>query len=296
MHDLIQEFKQYLSIDQGKSKNTIESYCRDVQKFMEYLMDNYTIQTVSSINELQIKDYLANIYNQGYTSSTASRIISSLRQFFVFLIKNKKILQNPMQFIVTPKQTKKLPKVLNQHQIEQIINGPDIHTNIGIRDRSILELMYATGLRVSELTHLKIDEIHLELGFIQTIGKGNKERIVPMGDEANYWLKKYLDDVRFQFLKRGNNPYVYLTQRGKEFTRQGIWKNIKKYTTIANINIDVSPHMLRHSFATHILENGADLRMVQELLGHADVSTTQIYTHISKQRLQEVYHKSFPRA
>ena len=157
--------------------------------------------------------------------------------------------------------------------------------------------MYASGLRVSELTHLKMNELHLELGFIQTVGKGDKERIIPIGEEALFWIKKYLEEVYPIYAKKSTDSTIlFLTQRGKQFTRQGIWKNLKKYVNLAGIDHEVSPHILRHSFATHLLENGADLRMVQELLGHSDISTTQIYTHVSKQRLQEIYRNSFPRA
>lgn len=299
LNELLSEFKQYLTIDQGKAINTVVSYSTDIDKFLSFISDKYHIDKIQDVKQENVREYLNFIYSKQYSTASTRRIISSLRQFFLFLKKNNWIEKTPMTFIEAPKPMKKLPKVLNQIQVEQIIQAPDIQTSIGIRDRAIFELMYATGLRVSELTHLQLDEIHLDLGFIQTIGKGNKERIVPMGEEAIYWIDKYLDEVRFEFLsnsKTRNNKYLFLTQRGQPFTRQGIWKNLKKYTKIANIEIEVSPHMLRHSFATHILENGADLRMVQELLGHSDVSTTQIYTHITKHRLQEVYRKSFPRA
>ena len=204
---------------------------------------------------------------------------------------------NPMDLIQGAKNRKHLPKTLSSKEIDRLLEAPDTETNNGIRDRAILEVMYASGLRVSELTHLKMNELHLELGFIQTVGKGDKERIIPIGEEALFWIKKYLEEVYPVYSKKSTDSTIlFLTQRGKQFTRQGIWKNLKKYVNLAGIDHEVSPHILRHSFATHLLENGADLRMVQELLGHSDISTTQIYTHVSKQRLQEIYRNSFPRA
>lgn len=182
--------------------------------------------------------------------------------------------------------------------MEAIIQAPDTSSPHGLRDRAVIELMYATGLRVSELTHLKLADLHLDLGFIQTIGKGNKERLLPLGEPACQWLARYLDQVRPAFQAKSSQvgSWVFLTERGKAFTRQGIWKNLKKYVRQAGVQESVSPHVLRHSFATHLLENGADLRMVQELLGHSDISTTEVYTHVSHQRLQEVYRKAFPKA
>ncbi|XJS11573.1 site-specific tyrosine recombinase XerD [Aerococcaceae bacterium WGS1372] len=296
MEEIIDEFRRYLLIDQGKSQNTIESYILDLRKFINFMQDN-DIRDLKLVTRDSIQLFLAFMNKQGYSVSTTNRIVSSLKHFFQYLINEHVIEINPMTLIKSAKKRVKLPKALSSKEVEKLITSPDTTTNIGIRDRAILELMYATGLRVSELTHLKTDDIHIELGFLQTIGKGNKERIVPLGEEAVYWVNKYLDEVYPIFSSNKlNSQNLFLTQRGQQFTRQGIWKNIKKYVIKADINSDVSPHMLRHSFATHLLENGADLRLVQELLGHSDISTTQIYTHISKQRLQEVYRQSFPRA
>lgn len=296
MEELVEDYIRYLLIDQGKSDNTISSYNFDIQKFIDYLERN-GIREVNSIDHQTIELFLVFVKNQEYSLSTTNRIISSLRQFFLYLVREQVIDSNPMALIGNVRSKESLPDVLSSKKIEKLIAAPDITTNNGIRDRALLELMYATGLRVSEVTDLKISDIHLDLGFIQTIGKGDKERIVPIGEEATFWLKKYLEEVYPIYSKNKiDTQSMFLTQRGKFFTRQGIWKNIKKYSKIAGINEDVSPHMLRHSFATHLLENGADLRLVQELLGHSDISTTEIYTHISKHRLQEVYRQSFPRA
>lgn len=295
--ELTEEFKRYLLIDQGKSENTIKSYQLDLTKFIDFLEVQNIIE-ITEVTQQTIQLFLASLRQAGYASSTTSRMISSLKQFFIYLMKEGIIKQNPLTLIQGPKKVQRLPKVLTMKEVEALIQSPDTSTLWGLRDRTILEVMYATGLRVTELTQLSLEELHLDLGFIQTVGKGDKERLVPLGEEAEYWLKQYLNLVRPSFANKGNAPTdsVFLTERGKPFTRQGIWKNLKKYVALANVDHDVSPHMLRHSFATHLLENGADLRMVQELLGHADISTTQIYTHISKQRLQNVYRQYFPRA
>lgn len=295
--ELIEEFKRYLLIDQGKSDNTIKSYQLDLSKFSLFL-EEQAINDIKNVNQETIQLFLAYLRQAGYASSTTSRMISTLKQFFIFMMKEEIVKQNPLTLIQGPKKVQRLPQVLTMQEVEQLIQAPDTSTMWGLRDRTIIEVMYATGLRVSELTNLSLDELHLDLGFIQTVGKGDKERLVPLGEEAEHWLQQYLDLVRPSFALKGKQATaaVFLTERGKSFTRQGIWKNLKKYVPMANIDKDVSPHMLRHSFATHLLENGADLRIVQELLGHSDISTTQIYTHITKQRLQKVYRQYFPRA
>lgn len=298
LDEIVEDFERYLLIDQGKASNTVASYRLDIRKFLDFIHEKQ-VTNLQNIDYHFIQSYLAYLKAESYASSSTSRMLSTLRQFFLFLLKEGLIEQNPMQMIQGPKQEKNLPHILTMAQVEQILTAPDLTSLIGIRDRAILEVMYATGLRVSELTQLKIADLHLDLGFIQTIGKGNKERIIPLGDEAVYWIKEYLQDVRPIFAAKKTaiqTSVLFLTERGKFFTRQGIWKNLKKYVQVAGLNQSISPHMLRHSFATHLLENGADLRMVQELLGHSDISTTQIYTHISKHRLQEVYRQNFPRA
>lgn len=296
--DYLDDFTHYLKIDQDKSDNTIQAYLRDLTIFFDYC-DKSSIDQWEQVDYAFVQSYLNDLHQKNYATSSTSRMLSSLRQFFHYLLKEQIITLNPMQKVLGPKKEKHLPTSLSLDQVEKILQAPDTSEYIGLRDRAILELMYATGLRVSELTHLSLRDLHLELGFIQTIGKGNKERLLPIGEEAAYWLNQYLQDVRPLFLAKKTSrhtQHVFLNQRGNPFTRQGIWKNLNKYVQIAGITMDVSPHMLRHSFATHLLENGADLRMVQELLGHSNISTTQIYTHISKHRLQEVYRDHFPRA
>ena len=294
----IQDFTHYLVIDRNRSNNTVESYQRDLQKFHDFL-GTQGVDRLAQLDEASIRLFLQQLRQSGYASSSTSRMQSSLKQFFLFLKREKRLEHNPMQLIHRPKQGGRLPKVLTKTQIEQLMQAPDLNELRGVRDRAIFELMYATGLRVSELIQLELADLHLDLGFIQTVGKGNKERLVPMFDEAIEWLERYLGQVRPRFAAKKTaapGQFVFLTERGKPFTRQGIWKNLSKYVQQAGITQKVSPHMLRHSFATHLLENGADLRMVQELLGHADVATTQIYTHITTQRMQQVYRQHHPRA
>ena len=296
MDELIDDYERYLLIDQGKSQNTIQSYMRDLKKFVTFINEQELVE-INNINKDTIQLYIISLNKAGYAASTTNRMISTLKNFFHYLIREQKMDHNPMNLIQGAKNRKHLPKTLSSKEIDRLLEAPDTETNNGIRDRAILEVMYASGLRVSELTHLKMNELHLELGFIQTVGKGDKERIIPIGEEALFWIKKYLEEVYPIYAKKSTDSTIlFLTQRGKQFTRQGIWKNLKKYVNLAGIDHEVSPHILRHSFATHLLENGADLRMVQELLGHSDISTTQIYTHVSKQRLQEIYRNSFPRA
>ena len=240
--------------------------------------------------------WLNQLRQEGKSNSSVIHMVTSLRKFFGYLTQEKIVAHNPMSDVRPPKKAEHLPAVLTLEEIDKLLQVAGEDTPLGIRNRTLLEVMYATGLRVSELVNLKMSDLHLELGLIQTIGKGDKERIIPIGEVAIDWLQRYFKTSRIALLKEHESPYVFLNDRGHQITRQGIWKIIKKLVLNAGITKDVSPHTLRHSFATHILENGADLRIVQELLGHADISTTQIYTHISKKRLSEVYDEYHPRA
>lgn len=293
----IEAFARYLLLDKGRSANTIQSYRRDLEKFSLFV-EKRKLTQMDQINRQFIQDYLSYLRNAGYAASSANRAVSSLKQFFIYLQMEKKMEHNPMALIKTAKKGKNLPKNLSLDEVEQIIQAPDVKTSRGIRDRAIFELFYAAGLRVSELIGLEERNLHLSLGIIQVIGKGNKERIIPIGEEASYWVSRYLDEVRPLWMaKKPQHSYVFVSERGNPFTRQGIWKTLKKYVT--QIGLDpqkVSPHVLRHSFATHLLERGVDINLVQEFLGHSDISTTQIYTHLSHYRLQEVYRNAFPRA
>ncbi|MEG2938040.1 MAG: site-specific tyrosine recombinase XerD [Vagococcus sp.] len=298
MKDHLEEYLHYLKIERGLSENTIQSYKRDLSQYFSFL-DEKEISSWEQVDRYLVLDFLEFLRNEGKSSATIIRMVSSLRKFHQFLRQERMTDNDPMQHIDTPKKTQRLPKTLSIKEVEKIIESPDTNDALGIRDRAILEVMYATGLRVTELITLKLDDLHLSLGLLQTVGKGDKERIIPLGDVAIKWVNLYLEKSRPELLaknKKDKTNILFLNYKGEGFTRQGIWKNLKVYVTQAGIEKEVTPHTLRHSFATHLLENGADLRVVQELLGHADISTTQIYTHISKKRMADVYKTYFPRA
>jgi integrase/recombinase XerD len=285
----------YLKVERDLADNTIQSYGNDLKQLLAFLKAA-AITDFNQVTRKIILDFLQKKFDQTSSPRTVTRMVTSLRKFFQYLLEEEIIKTDPMLLIDTPKATQHLPAVLSPAEIDRLLAIPDVSRPLGIRDRAILEVMYATGLRVSELVNLKLADLHLELGLIQTLGKGQKERVIPIGSQAVKWLEKYLQTVRPQLLKQNKSIYVFLNFHGKKMTRQGIWKNLKQIVKQAKINKDVTPHTLRHSFATHILENGADLRVVQELLGHADISTTQIYTHLSKKKLQKIYNRFHPRA
>ncbi|ARJ71253.1 tyrosine recombinase XerD [Latilactobacillus sakei] len=293
MDDLIQDYLHYLKIERGLSENTRQSYRQDLKQYQQFLVS----QKLTSFTEDRfiILGFLQAQTTAKKAQSSITRSISTLRKFYQYLAREGRIQKDPMLQIDSPKQGRHLPAVLSSEEIERLLKTPDTSTPLGLRDRAILEVLYATGLRVSELVHLKLTDLHLSLGLIQTLGKGDKERIIPIGDVAVDWINQYLERSRNRLTKGKDSPYLFVNFHGNGLTRQGIWKNLKVIVQAAGIDKDVTPHTLRHSFATVLLENGADLRIVQELLGHSDISTTQIYTHISKKHLTEVYQRSHPR-
>ncbi|MGY3777614.1 site-specific tyrosine recombinase XerD [Isobaculum melis] len=296
MKDEIQDYLHFLSIERGLSKNTIESYQRDLLHYLAFLEENQ-IDHWDKVDRYLVLNFLQQLKEEGKSTGTITRHISSLRKLHQYLCQERKAATDPMQFIDTPKKEQTLPKVLSMKEVETLIESSNTGDDLGLRDRAMIEVMYATGLRVSEVINLKMTDLHLELGLLQTLGKGDKERIVPLGDTAIHWIEKYLNLSRTHLEKSGKpSPYLFLNHHGRGLTRQGVWKLIKKMVKEAGIEKEVTPHTLRHSFATHLLENGADLRIVQELLGHSDISTTQIYTHITKQRMTTVYKTYHPRA
>ncbi|BAX68317.1 site-specific tyrosine recombinase XerD [Latilactobacillus sakei] len=293
MDDLIQDYLHYLKIERGLSENTRQSYRQDLKQYQQFLVS----QKLTSFTEDRfiVLGFLQAQTTAQKAQSSITRSISTLRKFYQYLAREGRIQKDPMLQIDSPKQGRHLPAVLSSEEIERLLKTPDTSTPLGLRDRAILEVLYATGLRVSELVHLKLTDLHLSLGLIQTLGKGDKERIIPIGDVAVDWINQYLERSRNRLTKGKDSPYLFVNFHGNGLTRQGIWKNLKVIVQAAGIDKDVTPHTLRHSFATVLLENGADLRIVQELLGHSDISTTQIYTHISKKHLTEVYQRSHPR-
>ncbi|MBA5268384.1 site-specific tyrosine recombinase XerD [Enterococcus hirae] len=295
MNEEINDYLHYLTIERGLSLNTRKSYERDLLQYLHYLEDEQ-ITSWQDVDRYVVINYLEKMHDEKKAPATVTRMITSLRRFHQFLRQERLTDHDPMQHIDTPKKVQKLPSTLSLTEVERLIETPDTTKNLGIRDRAILEVMYATGMRVSELVGLKLSDLHLSLGLVQALGKGDKERIIPLGDYAIQWLERYLDEARPLLVANPSETHVFVNHHGTGLSRQGIWKNLKQLVREAGINKEVTPHTLRHSFATHLLENGADLRTVQELLGHADISTTQIYTHITKKRMTDVYKQHFPRA
>ncbi len=289
---LADQFIHHLRVERGLAENTIESYSRDLARFFRFLEDRDLSPPAVTRNDLT--DYMAALDGE-LSHRSLARNLSALRMFFRFLVSEGKMTQSPARLLGSPKLPLKLPNILSRAEVETLLAQPRTRDRLGQRDKAMLELLYATGLRVSELVGLKIQQINLEAGFVRTMGKGSKERMVPMGAKAIEALRVYLFDGRVALLKKGGNPYLFLNVRGGPLTRQGFWKIIKKYGLQAGIRKKITPHLLRHSFASHLLECGADLRAVQVMLGHADISTTQIYTHVTRERLKEVHKRHHPR-
>ncbi|MED4282704.1 site-specific tyrosine recombinase XerD [Priestia megaterium] len=297
MNDQIQDFIHYLVVERGLAKNTIDSYERDLKKYAQYLEHVEQLKSFNGVTRLHIVNFLKYLSDQQKSSKTIARHVASTRSFHQFLLREKAADTDPSVHIDTPQLERKLPKVLNAEEVEALLNVFDTSTPFGIRDKAMLELLYATGIRVSELVNLNIDDAHLTMGFIRCIGKGNKERIVPIGRLATEAIEEYLQHSRSVLTKqKEQDKALFVNHHGRRLTRQGFWKILKKLASEAKIEKELTPHTLRHSFATHLLENGADLRAVQEMLGHADISTTQIYTHVTKARLKDVYNQFHPRA
>lgn len=295
MHEQIEDYLHYLQVERGLSANTIQSYRQDLQEADAFFKTQ--TKSIAEIDQFVILNFLEQLQQQHKARNTVIRVVSTLRRFFQYLVQFGVIKDDPMLKVDSPKKAQTLPDVLTVAQVNQLLSMPNINQKLGIRDRAILETLYATGLRVSELVNLKLGDLHLPMNLLQTIGKGDKERIIPISDVAVDWLNRYLTTTRVALLDgKPNTEFVFLNAHGRQLTRQAIWLMIKKYVNQAGIKRHVTPHTLRHSFATHLLENGADLRIVQELLGHSDISTTQIYTHVSHQHLTEVYNKYHPRA
>jgi integrase/recombinase XerD len=297
MEDHLKDFMHFLIVEKGLANNTIMSYERDLKSYIRYLQNVESVLSMNEVQRVHIVHFLGFLKEQGKSSKTIARHIASVRSFHQFLLRDKAVNQDPSVLIETPRLERTLPKVLSLQEVEILLDSSKPDNHYGIRDKAMLEVLYATGIRVSELIGLDIENVHLTMGFIRCIGKGNKERIIPIGRIAADAIKRYLDEGRPHFVtvKHRDNA-LFLNHQGKRLTRQGFWKILKKLTKEAGIEKDLTPHTLRHSFATHLLENGADLRAVQEMLGHADISTTQIYTHVTKTRLKDVYSKFFPRA
>lgn len=295
---LSENYIHYLSIEKGLANNSIEAYLRDISRFFMFINDELKmdVSQIESISKEHLLKYFKQINIEGLSKRTQARYIASLKSYFRFLIREAVIKKDPTDIIDTPKKDKKLPDYLSIDEIERLLQSIDVTTTLGYRDRTMLEITYGAGLRVSELLSLKTEDINLELGFIRCYGKGNKERIIPIGEIALDFLNIYLANIRPKIQKNIKTKELFLNSRGKSMSRQGFFKILLNYGNKAGIKKHLSPHTLRHSFATHLLENGADLRSVQEMLGHSDISTTEIYTHLSMKQIKKVYDKTHPRA
>ncbi|WP_180553028.1 site-specific tyrosine recombinase XerD [Staphylococcus haemolyticus] len=295
METIIEEYLKFIQIEKGLSENTIGAYRRDLKKYQLYMQEQ-KIAHIDFIDRQTIQECLGSLIDQGASAKSIARFISTIRSFHQFALREKYAAKDPTVLIETPKYEKKLPDVLDVEEVIQLLETPDLTKNNGYRDRTILELLYATGMRVTELIRIEIDDVNLIMGFVKVFGKGNKERIIPLGDTVIEYLDTYINTVRPQLLKKTVTNVLFLNLHGRPLTRQGIWKLIKQYGLRADITKTLTPHTLRHSFATHLLENGADLRAVQEMLGHSDISTTQLYTHVSKTQIRQMYNQFHPRA
>lgn len=289
--DILNDFCDYLKIDKRYSDLTVESYRTEIKGYLDFFKEKNI--KVKDIKNSDIKDYLAYIKKSETSERTLAHNVSVIRTFYKFLLTLKIIERNPTEFLELPKLRKKLPTVLSKEEVEKLLDI-DLTDCYSYRNKAMLELLYSTGLRVSELVNLELSNIDLENCTLKTIGKGNKERIIPISDYALYYVEKYINEYRGSMLKKGVNNYVFINNHGNVMTRQGFFKIIKKLAVEKNIKTPISPHTLRHSFATHLLDYGADLRSIQEMLGHSNLSTTQIYTHVSSEHLKDNYNSSHP--
>ena len=285
----LRSFFTFLYVEKGLSKNTIEAYRNDINDYLSWL-NKRNIQDYKKISEQVVNEYVAYLFKKALKSSTVNRKISSLKSFYLFLIKKKIISSSPLSEIITPKKDHHLPSSMSEDEVERLLRSPNIELDLENRDKAMIEMLYATGMRISELINLKITDIDLERSVLKVLGKGSKERLIPFGEKALDSLNSYLAKRKKSLAKE-----VFISNRGKKMTRTGFWQRIKIYLSREGLKDSISPHTLRHAFATHLLNRGADLRSVQLLLGHSDLSTTQIYTHIAKQRLGEVLKKHHPR-
>ena len=295
MEHLLDQFLNYLVVERGLSPNTLESYSRDLIKYLEYL-SRKCIKDINETSDLTVISFFTSLKKDGLSNRSIARNLSSIKMFYKFLAEDHHIKSNPTLNIETPKRESKLPQVLSMEEVDSLLKIPDRNTPLGLRDAALLELLYATGLRVSEIISLPLNNINLEAGYLIAYGKGSKERLVPIGEVAQNLIKEYLEKARPALLKKKQSNYLFITRRTKPMTRQGFWKLIKKYASASGIKKNITPHTLRHSFASHLLERGADLRSVQIMLGHSDISSTQIYTHVTTERLKKIHNQYHPRS
>ncbi|NOU99285.1 site-specific tyrosine recombinase XerD [Paenibacillus planticolens] len=292
----LQSFIRFLSVERGLSKNTLESYTRDLQQFTEYLQ-RQGVTTWKETSKTNIAGYLSQLKSLGRASATLSRNLVSIRAFYQYLVKERLVDSDPSLYVEAPKLERKLPKVLSVEEVGKLLDAPESELVSGSRDKAMLELLYGTGIRVTELISLNVEDVYLQLGFIRCMGKGNKERNIPLSSIAIRCLTAYIYKDRKKLLKKSaDEEALFIGHLGTRMTRQGFWKILKRYAAELNIASEITPHALRHSFAAHLIENGADLRSVQEMLGHSDISSTQMYVQVTKLKMKDVYDRAHPRA
>ena len=295
MQMFLKEYLAHIKLEKNLSKNTVSSYKNDITAFISYLK-NKGKEDPSIISSNDIGGFFKTLNELGLSGSSSARYFSSLKGFFLYLLKNKYILKNPIEKITAPKIAKRLPGVLDVNEIDKILSAPEVNDKLGLRDKAILELFYACGTRVSELIDLKVNDLFFDDEIIRVFGKGSKERLIPIGSSAINWVGEYLKKSRPLLMKKSKSENnLFLNSRGSKLSRMGVWKIIDRYVKEAGIEKEVHPHTFRHSFATHLLEGGADLRAVQEMLGHADISTTQIYTHVDRDYIKQIHKQYHPR-
>lgn len=294
MNTYVKEYTSFMTDIRHKSLNTVESYKRDVTQYISYL-DGTGVTDISSTTKTTVLSYLLYLQKEGRASSTVSRTLASLRSYYLFMMQNGVVKSNPTSNLEAPHVEKKIPKILSGEEVELLLEQPKNCDNKGIRDKAMLELLYATGIRVSELINLDVSDVNVPMSFVRCKG-GKKERIIPMGHQAKDALENYINNVRKYMVKDENETALFVNCSGARLSRQGFWKLIKYYQHIAGIETDITPHTLRHSFAAHLIENGADLHSIQEMMGHADISSTQVYSRMMNSKIKDVYAKAHPRA
>ena len=295
MEVAICSFLSYLRVEKALSQNTIDAYRRDLEKFSEFAMER-GLEKAPQVKRADVVDFLASLYLRKLDARSVARHLVSLRQFFRFLLSEELIPEDPVVTVESPKFRKSLPQFLSVEEVDRLLAQPDVSSALGLRDKAMIELLYSAGLRVSELCNLAVDDLHVDAGSLRCIGKGNKERLVPVGKRALAVLQLYIKKARPEILGEHTSKYLFIIRKGNKLDRIAFWKNLALYGRKAGLRKALTPHMLRHSFATHLLDRGADLRSVQMMLGHSDISTTQIYTHVVEERLKQVYKAHHPRA
>jgi integrase/recombinase XerD len=291
---ILREYLDHLQVERGLSQNSLDAYARDLGKLQRFARESQ--RKLLNLRQADISQFIQGLRASGLAARSAARAVHALRGFYRFAVREGRLDLDPMENLRAPRVSRPLPRFLTGLQVERLLAAPDPSKRLGLRDRAILEVLYATGLRASELTRLRPADLDLRVGVLTAFGKGRKERLVPLGQEAQKWVRRYLDEERPHLVRRSRAPELFLSQRGGKLSRMGLWALVRRQALAAGLAHVLTPHVLRHSFATHLLEHGADLRSLQAMLGHADISTTQIYTHVSLERLRRIYDQYHPRA